>query len=152
MKPLFSHVSFFFLAHSLTHVHVLPLDVFVHLPCLLKVKVCNPIVSLCVTMSYVVMCACVCVRLCVRVCMCACVCACVWACVHVYCTCVYMCVCVCTVHVCLCCWLYTCPRCSKSTFYPSSHRPSLLMSKSAQREVKPETCPRSCKVCFNNLQ
>ena len=52
LKPLFSHVSFFFLytEHSLTHVHVPSLDVFVHLPCLLKVEGCNPIVSLYVTM------------------------------------------------------------------------------------------------------
>ena len=38
--------SFSYTAHSLTHVHVLSQDVFVHLPCLFKVEGCNPIVSL----------------------------------------------------------------------------------------------------------
>ena len=51
-----------------------------HLPCLLKVEGCNPIVSLYVTMSFVVMCV---------LCVCACVCMHLYMCVHV---CTYMCV------------------------------------------------------------
>ena len=62
MKPLFSYMSVFLLPSSLTHVHVPSLDVFVHLPCLLKVEGCNPIVSLYVTMSYVVTCTHMCVH------------------------------------------------------------------------------------------
>ena len=148
------HSSFLYSAHSLTHAHVLSLDVFIHLPCLIKVEGCNPIVSLYVTVSHVVMrvCVCVCACVCMCVCMCVCVRACARVCVHVcvhVCACVCVCTCVC---MCVCFWLYTCPRCSKSTSYPSSYRPSLLMSTTAQRKVKPETCLRSCKVCFNNLQ
>ena len=103
----FSYVSFFFLVHC-TLIHTCPCTASGCLCspfCLLKVEGCNPIVSLCVTVSYVV-CACVRARVCV----------CVYVCVHVRaCVRVYMC-------VCLCCWLYiymclyTCPRCSKSTY------------------------------------
>ena len=132
--------------------------------CLSSFSKLKCVILLWVSMSQCHMLWCVCC-VCMRACVCACVCECAYVCVCV-CTCMYMCVCMCTVHVCtcvcvrmymcmcvcLCCWLYMCPRCFKSTSYPSSHRPSLLMSTSAQRKVKPETCPRSCKVCFNNLQ
>ena len=79
----FSYVSFFFLVHC-TLIHTCPCTASGCLCspfCLLKVEGCNPIVSLCVTVSYVV-CACVCAHTRARVCVCVCVH--VRACVRVY--------------------------------------------------------------------